>query len=145
MSFLEDFIEDHPTAVAVEKLGDGFIAFESWDEVDSWEHVNKCPITNLLPARSPSPSSLREIARIVREDEELDGEPTAALSRIAGWEHDPEGLNRWADANPELWGNKNGWGLHYDAEAFGVTAEECNSEIIAKHFDAVADRIEAAK
>ena len=51
-------------------------------------------------------------------------------------------LPRWANENPEIWGNK--FGLNCLTREAKYECE-LNLRNIAKHFDAVADRIEAAK
>ena len=54
-------------------------------------------------------------------------------------------LQFWAEANPEIWGNKNGISIFSSAMAFGVKTKHgvmMSLDDIVAHWEGVADRLE---
>ena len=66
---------------------------------------------------------------------------TLLITNDLGSEND-EHLMGWADANPQLWGNDDGWELFYQEDAYDFSGPRLTLTDIAKHWERVADRIE---
>lgn len=65
---------------------------------------------------------------------------TRMIANDLGMENE-EHLMGWADANPQLWGNADGWEMFYEEQAYDSSEPTRTLSDIARHWDRVASRL----